>query len=218
MIGSRLSDIIVKTTIPDNLFADIKDKVASIAKTKENHFGHELAGNVFEAFKLDINFPALNHFIIKNIKDNPWFMSYVRSKQKSFLKTDCNEQYKLELKLVNCWVNFMKKHEFNPIHNHGGLVSFILFIQIPFNYKELQNISPGRASNSKRAGAVEFYGVDWERIIDTLYFEVDKTYEKKAFIFPAALQHSVYPFYGTDEYRITVSGNLAFTKVTKGDL
>ena len=112
----------------------------------------------------------------------------------------------------------MKKHEFNPIHNHGGLVSFILFIQIPFNYKELQNISPGRASNSKRAGAVEFYGVDWERIIDTLYFEVDKTYEKKAFIFPAALQHSVYPFYGTDEYRITVSGNLAFTKVTKGDL
>ena len=53
MIGSRLSDIIVKTTIPDNLFADIKDKVASIEKTKENHFGHELAGNVFEAFKLD---------------------------------------------------------------------------------------------------------------------------------------------------------------------
>ena len=48
--------------------------------------------------------------------------------------------------------------------------------------------------------------------------EVDKTYEKKAFIFPAALQHSVYPFYGTDEYRITVSGNLAFTKVSKGDL
>ena len=42
--------------------------------------------------------------------------------------------------------------------------------------------------------------------------------KKKAFIFPAALQHSVYPFYGTDEYRITVSGNLAFTKVTKGDL
>ena len=84
MIGSRLSDIIVKTTMPDNLFADIKDKVASIEKTKENHFGHELAGNVFEAFKLDINFPALNHFIIKNIKDNPWFKSYVHSKQKSF--------------------------------------------------------------------------------------------------------------------------------------
>ena len=96
--------------MPDNLFDDLKNKVASVEKTKKNHFGHQLAGNIFEAFKLDINYPTLNDFLIKNIKAHPWFMSYVRSKQRSFLKTDENDQYRLELKLVNCWVNFMKKH------------------------------------------------------------------------------------------------------------
>ena len=40
--------------MPDNLFAEIKDKVAKVEKTKKNHFGHQLAGNIFEAFKLDI--------------------------------------------------------------------------------------------------------------------------------------------------------------------
>ena len=42
---------------------------------------------------------------------------------------------------------------------------------------------------------------------------VDKSYEGKILVFPAELMHSVNPFYTSDEYRITVSGNVIF-KVT----
>lgn len=32
----------------------------------------------------------------------------------------CNTEDKL-IKLTSLWVNFQKKHEFNPIHNHDGV-------------------------------------------------------------------------------------------------
>jgi hypothetical protein len=46
--------------------------------------------------------------------------------------------------------------------------------------------------------------------IETVKYPVDKTWEQRMLIFPAKLSHCVYPFYGTDEYRITMSGNIRF--------
>ena len=154
----------MRLILPDDLFLELQDKIQKVEKSKENHFGHELAGNIFEEYKFNIDFPNLNNFCIHAIKNNAWFMQYADMKKKSFLKTDMNEQYLLELKIINAWVNFMKKHEFNPIHNHGGMFSFIIFVQVPFVWDELQKISPGRISNSQRSGALEFYSVDWEKL------------------------------------------------------
>jgi hypothetical protein len=36
---------------------------------------------------------------------------------------------------------------------------------------------------------------------------VDETWEGKFAVFPAELHHQVYPFYSTDEVRISLSGN-----------
>ena len=47
--------------------------------------------------------------------------------------------------------------------------------------------------------------------------DVDKSFEGKGFIFPSAQYHEVYPFYTSDDYRITVSGNLRY-KVWVGSL
>ena len=44
-------------------------------------------------------------------------------------------------------------------------------------------------------------------IIDTPV-NMDKSYIGKCMIFPAVLKHMVYPFFTSDDYRITVSGNL----------
>ena len=40
--------------------------------------------------------------------------------------------------------------------------------------------------------------------------DVDKSFEGKMLMFPAKLQHLVYPFYTSDKERITVSGNIKF--------
>lgn len=39
-------------------------------------------------------------------------------------------------------------------------------------------------------------------------FPVDKLYEGQIFLFPSCLQHMVYPFTSSDDYRISISGNL----------
>ena len=38
---------------------------------------------------------------------------------------------------------------------------------------------------------------------------VDKTWEGMMLMFPSKLHHSVYPFYTSDEKRISVSGNIS---------
>ena len=37
---------------------------------------------------------------------------------------------------------------------------------------------------------------------------VDKSYERKIILFPGDTLHSVSPFYTSDDYRVTVSGNI----------
>jgi hypothetical protein len=37
---------------------------------------------------------------------------------------------------------------------------------------------------------------------------VDKTFEGKMLFFPATLSHSVNPFYTSDDYRISIAGNI----------
>ena len=34
------------------------------------------------------------------------------------------------------WVNFQKKHEFNPMHDHSGVFSFVIWMKIPTDWKE----------------------------------------------------------------------------------
>ena len=44
--------------------------------------------------------------------------------------------------------------------------------------------------------------------IDTKSLPIDKSWEWKMAFFPAKLNHTVNPFYTSDEYRISISGNV----------
>ena len=41
-------------------------------------------------------------------------------------------------------------------------------------------------------------------------YKLSKNYEGTMLFFPAKLRHCVYPFYGTDEPRISIAGNLNY--------
>jgi hypothetical protein len=56
-------------------------------------------------------------------------------------------------------------------------------------------------------GQFEFVYSDMLGSIKTLRLANDKSFEGSICVFPAELQHQVYPHY-QDEYRITVSGNI----------
>ena len=111
--------------------------------------------------------------------------------------------YKKEsrLRLESIWINFQNKHDFNPPHNHTGLLSFIIFGDVD---KRIFT-EGGPPTNSEKSGQVSFtFG---KRITPLQMTMLNiKPYKGLMFIFPSSLKHYVTPFW-IDSERISMSGN-----------
>jgi len=114
------------------------------------------------------------------------------------------------LDIYSLWVNFQYKYDFNPIHIHDGLYSFVIWHKIPFDIENEKARYPKTPDNEQRAGYFQFFYSGHEGQVLTEDIPADKKYEGKMAFFPANLNHCVYPFYTSDEPRITISGNLGF--------
>ena len=106
-------------------------------------------------------------------------------------------------------VNYQKQNEFNTLHNHSGIYSFVLWMKIPFSFKE-QNRNPiAQRSNNPRISSFNFsYSNILGEVTDHEY-NLSSEDEGLMLFFPSRLSHQVYPFYGCDEDRISVSGNIS---------
>jgi len=112
--------------------------------------------------------------------------------------------------LDNFWVNFQKQHEFNPMHNHSGVYSFVVFMKIPTVWKEQCEIPFVKESNSPKASAFEFVYTDIMGTISQYTYCLNSSFEGIMLFFPAEMMHQVYPFYNCEEERITISGNIVY--------
>jgi hypothetical protein len=112
--------------------------------------------------------------------------------------------------LFNTWVNFQKKHEFNPIHTHDGIFSFVIWHKVPFKKEDEYARFPNMKEDQIKAGHFAFIVSGQLGNIIQHDMCIDKTWEGKMAFFPANLNHIVYPFYTSDEYRISISGNVGF--------
>ena len=189
------------------------------------HFTNEqLAPLRYEIDKLALNFNRgvkhnsklagnLQHeFLLKDSKKHtynlvvPLFLEF--DKQFNNYITDnplLPENSPIELK--DLWVNFQKKHEFNPLHDHTGIMSFVIWLKIPYLMEDELKASPGASANPNLAGHFAFHYIDTLGDIRTFSIPADKTQENTILLFPARMKHSVFPFYSSDDFRITVSGN-----------
>ena len=197
--------IILSTMMPKNLF----DKLKEIIKEKHKPYNQELAGNIVREEGFAEHAHIFQDFFSNMIQMyDPFTTAYIPGLLK---RRSQREGDKVKLILKNMWVNYMKQYEFNPIHQHNGCFSFIIFVKVPFKIEEMHKIAPGVHINLNNAGGVTFFHQGSERpdefFTEELYFP-DERWEGKVLIFPASLFHSVYPFYGTEETRITVSGNI----------
>lgn len=110
--------------------------------------------------------------------------------------------------LDKMWVNFQKKHEFNPPHSHSGIFSFVIWTKIPFNITDELNLY--QVTGKSITSCFNFLYLGIKNTIQTYTIEVDKDSENVCIIFPANMTHYVSPFYTSDDYRISVSGNFKF--------
>ena len=165
----------------------------------------DLAGNIKHEYAIPKGkaavSPMLMQMIIKHQEKYPNF----------FKKAHSTINYKAcEIELFNLWVNFQKKYEFNPMHVHDGLYSFVIWHKVPYTMKDEKERLASMMDNDFRAGMFAFFFSDPSGKITQEALPVDKRWEGKVALFPANLNHCVYPFYTSDEYRISISGNLGF--------
>tara|TARA_R100001015_G_C4587276_1_gene143091 strand:+ start:457 stop:1074 length:618 start_codon:yes stop_codon:yes gene_type:complete len=200
---------VFKCKVPDDTFNKLKIKISKVAE--KDFYGKDLAGNIKKEYSMNADFKELSNFLIGNINSFAPLEDYVKKIVKQYLQDD---SLTVELCLYNLWVNLMAQNEFNPLHIHEGVFSFIIFVKVPYKIEEMRKNAPGIKSNSNVAGALEFVKGNSDTINDltSLQIHADETWEQQCLIFPSVLNHCVYPFYKVDDYRITVSGNLALKR------
>jgi hypothetical protein len=123
-------------------------------------------------------------------------------------------QYELNMKpkIVDLWVNLQKKHEYNPVHHHFNKLGWVIWVQIPYDLQEELN-APNNVKTvdrKKRNSAFEFIYPKITGELQTHPIFLSKEDEGKIVMFPKGLKHTVYPFFTSDGYRISVAGNLDF--------
>ena len=112
--------------------------------------------------------------------------------------------------LDSLWVNFQKENEFNPLHDHGGIYSFVIWVKIPTDWKEQHALPISANSNAPKASDFEFHYTTMLGTLTNHKYLLDKESEGNMLFFPAKLMHTVYPFYNCDKERISISGNIKF--------
>lgn len=142
-----------------------------------------------------------NKNLLLNADDKTVFDQWVKNKAKNYF-----EQIKIrnlghlanDLSLAHVWVNYQKSGDFNPIHTHSGILSFVIYMKVPKFINE-----------QKQAGEITFrYGSDHDLAPCSLSILPE---EGDFLMFPAWLDHYVWPFTISKETRISIAGNLFFS-------
>ena len=111
--------------------------------------------------------------------------------------------------LKTFWVNYQKQNEYNPLHKHDGIYSFVIWMKIPTKHHE-QNKNPiAKNSNAKKISTFNFYYSTILGEIKEFEYKMNPDVEGTIVFFPSKLNHCVYPFYNCDEDRISISGNIS---------
>jgi hypothetical protein len=195
---------VITAIFTDEELNPIKEEILEIqnnfSESKKNN--HQLVGNIRKEFVLTKSKEYINRLLEPYIWEFDREFKYLSSI--AVLNKDCL------LTLDSVWVNFQEKHEFNPTHSHSGILSFVIWINIPYLIQDEIENSPGSESQNPLAGHFTFHYTNSLGKICHQHIKADQTMENHFFLFPAELNHSVSPFYTTDKYRISVSGNFKF--------
>ena len=185
---------VIKSSI-SNTF---RNKLLEEGKKTKTDFRQHLAGMIEKEYKY------------KNYEDwfFPEFFPFLQMYQDQFINSwggqlgNIINPFKITSSLL--WINFQKKNEYNPRHEHTGDLSFVIYLKIP---KELvkENKKSKEIHNNNGTGTIKFH------FGEKLPFSINDyealPNECDIFIFPSWLQHSVTPFF-SDVERISVSGNI----------
>ena len=194
---------VVEGKLPENVTKDIWKAIKKARKNPDN-MKSELAGNISSSIRLDSESPQLAEFLNTILPEfiNSHIESY-GAPWRAVMKE--GEGFNLE----SLWVNFQKKHEFNPPHDHSGVFSFVIWMQIPTSYAEQKKLPVCAESNAdNHISNFAFSYTNTMGRVSTFAYNMEKEAEGYMVMFPSQMLHQVFPFYESDGERISISGNV----------
>ena len=189
--------------IPGDIFNSLKEECFIAEQERRHSLGNAkemisgLTGNLCpKHYYVEKNRDILNQYVLD-------FFGQVY--QPTFNLVD---EYKLfthnvPIRAHTPWINIQEKNELIPNHQHDGIVSYVIWIKIPYDVIK-------ETSSGDHASCFQFTYSSVLGNTRTEMIRVDQYYEGKIMMFPAKLQHCVYPFTTVDDYRISISGNVSF--------
>ena len=169
---------VFKRQLPEEIFKLIKKECSAYKKLEELQSGISGTG-VPKSYFLKESMPLLEPFIFKLAKEYDLKHNYLRAN-----------------------VNIQKPSQFIPIHNHDGVFSYVIWVNIPYD------VEKECAPPSKHASCFQFFYPAITGSFQSHTIRVSKTDEGTILLFPSLLLHCVYPFYTVKEPRLSVSGNI----------
>ena len=187
------STFVMKTKLPPPILEKmikISDKIIE-DKDPAIRFGHSLAGQIEDEFFIEPNIlkregvisfflEMCQHFIITA------YIQRGEQEEKMRPKTDWSPI------LTSAWVVSQKDNEYNPTHNHKGVVSGVMYLKIPEYLPDRK--SPEKRSKVSHDGAILFSNNTSQCGIWAIPEFLQQPQVGDIFLFPSTQRHQVFPF------------------------
>ena len=208
-----LSTIAQLFKLPQQMIDYLWERIDT-AKKKPSCMKKGLAGHVSNSYKLDdpqkLIIPSLYNNVFNQV-DNPKMYEFINKEVRCVYDRVRREKF-LEPHLDDLWVNFQKKGEFQPLHNHSGTFSFVIWMDIPYHPKDEAKLPLGQSTSKTQHGGnftIAMSG-DTSRSVKEYFIRLSPEMNGYCCFFPSDLCHQVYPFYTSDKDRISISGNIMY--------
>ena len=187
--------------IPPEIYQALNQEIVDIHTNDQgiHKMNESLAGQITKEYQITKSLPLLNPFLEE--------MGRAYQKEWNYYPKENPNNNKLTVESV--WVNMQKKLEVNPLHNHDGTLSFVAWLHVPFKLEDERNMENCKNSRTvELASTFQFVYTTALGTIANCPMFVESGWEAKIIMFPAKLLHIVYPFQTSDDYRISIAGNL----------
>jgi hypothetical protein len=199
--------------LPQHIIDYLWERI-EVAKKKSISVKEKLAGNISQSYNLDDPQNLIVCNLLDILRNNFRMSEFIKSEiNKIYQRTEYENKFNLEPYLLDMWVNFQKRGEFQPLHAHRGMFSFVIWLEIPYHYNDESNLPFTKGSIDNVAGNFSFaYSDDQSREVFSSIIKLSPDMNGYCCFFPSDLSHQVYPFYTSNKDRISISGNIAFRR------
>ena len=187
--------------IPPQIYQALNQEIIDIHTNDKDivRMNHALAGQITKEYQITKSRQLLDPFLEE--------MGRAYQKEWNYYPKENPNDNNLTVESV--WVNMQKKLEVNPLHNHLGTLSFVAWLYVPFKLEDERNMENVKYSRTvELASTFQFVYTTALGTIANCPLFVENGWEAKIVMFPAKLLHMVYPFQTSDDYRISIAGNL----------